>query len=101
MGHSFIYEYDFESEGSEVIAHVSHAFDDISDLESISRFPHRERREFALNLMAKYEANKYHALVPNDITCPFAVQLQELFQDSFMIYWTKKLRVTLLFYTGY
>ena len=80
---------------------VHSCYSKFSDLESISRFPHRERREFALALMAKYEANNYHALVPDDITCPFAVQLQELFQDSFMVYWTKKFRVTLLFYTGF
>ena len=83
-----------------MIAHVTHAFDEISDLESISRFPHRERREFALALMANYEADKYHTIDPNDVTCLFAVQLKELFNDSFLVYWTKKFRVTLLFYTG-
>ena len=99
--HNFIYEYVFESDGSDIIAHVSHAFDTISELETISGFPHRERREFALHLMAKYEAEKYHTIDPTDVTCPFAVQLQTIFKDSFMVYWTKKFRVTLLFFTGF
>ena len=98
MGQQYTYQYVLDSDGEEIIAHVSYAFDDISDLESISRFPHRERREFALSLMTKYEADKYHTIDPNNIVCPFAVQLQILFEDSFMVYWTRKFRTTLLFY---
>ena len=100
MGQQFTYEYVFESNGEEVITHVSYAFDEISDLESISRFPHRERREFAMNLMAKYEADKYQTIDPSDVACPFAVQVQSLFDVPLMVYWTRKFRATLLFLTG-
>ena len=100
-GHQFIYEYVFESDGGDVVAHVSYAFENISELETISCFPHQERREFALSLMAKYEADKYHVIDPIDVACPFAVQLQKLFEGSLKVYWTRKFRATLLFFTGY
>ena len=108
MSHSFSYEYVFDVENSdnaddtEVITHVSYAFDTIAELESISTFPHRERREFTMALINKYDQNKYHQLDQSDITCPFAKRLQQLFQDKLHVYWTKRFRAakTLVFLTG-
>lgn len=100
MAHHFIYEYAFESEGREILCHV-YNFDSITDLEAISVFPHRERRELALKLMKKYSARVYHALDHSDIDCAFAVQLKRLFNDKLKVYWTNKLGITMLFYTGY
>ena len=99
----FIYEYVFELNGHDIVAHVSYAFETIAELETISCFPHRERREFATNLMAKYEANKYHIIDQSDITCPFAVQLQNMFDGPLQVYWTAKplKQATLLFFTGF
>ena len=101
MGQGFKYEYYFESEGRDIICHVSYAFDEIADLETISVFPHQERRKLALALMAKYPANQYHDLDPSDIVCPFAVRLKELFSDTLKVFWTDKIQMTMLFYTGY
>ena len=101
MSQHFAYEYVFESGGSEILAHVSYAFDEISELESISNFPHRERREFATAMMAKYAENHYQKLDPSDITCPFAERLNELFENELTIYWTRKFRVTMIFFTGF
>ena len=100
MDQHFLYEYAFESNDSNGVAHVSHAFKNTSELEAISCFPYQERWEFARYLINKYEAEKYHRVDPKDINCPFAAQLQTIFKDSFMVYWTKQVRVTLLFYTG-
>ena len=101
MGQQYTYEYVFEKDTQEIIAHVSYAFGEISDLETISVFPHRERREFAIALMNKYCADQYHKLDATDIACPFAVQLNELFEGNLKVYWTSKFRVTMLFYTGF
>ena len=100
MGHHFTYEYCFDSDDCEVLCHVSYAFDNIAELENISVYPHHERRELAKSLMSKYPAEEYHSLSPSDITCPFAVKLNELFEGNLKVYWTKKFRLLLLFYTG-
>ena len=100
MDQQYTYEYCFESEGREIVCHVSHGFDEITDLESISVFPHRERRALALALMAKYPADHYHDLDSSDVVCPFAVQLKKLFQNNLKVFWTRKFRITMLFYTG-
>ena len=100
MSQHFLYEYTFKVDGNDVVAHVSRPMKNISELKAISCFSQEERCEFARELMKKYEAEKYHTIDPDDINCPFAVQLQEMFTDSFMVYWTKQFRATLLFYTG-
>ena len=101
MSQQFVYEYVFEAGGSEILAHVSYAFYEISELESISTFPHRERREFATAMMAKYAENHYQKLEPSDITCAFAKRLNELFENELTVYWTRKFRVTMIFFTGF
>ena len=106
MSHSFSYEYNFDIEDSaseattEVIAHVNYAFETIDELESISTFPHKERRAFAVELINKYGQNGYHKLDNSDITCPFAERLQQLFNNELHVYWTKRFRATLVFLTG-
>ena len=104
MSQYFMYEYNFDHNDSEIIVHVSHGFEGIAELETISTFPHKERREFALALMAKYSENTYHKIDPIDITCPFAQRVRELFQNDLKLYWTnRRARVgaTLVFLTGF
>ena len=103
MSHYFTYEYNFDLNDSEIIVHVSYAFDTISELETISTYPHRERRDLAMSLMAKYPADSYCKLTIEDITSPFAQRLQQLFQGNFKVYWTNRFTragVTLVFLTG-
>ena len=100
MDHWFTYEYSFEIADDPVLVHVSHGFDSVAELEAISTFPHRERREFARTLLAKYGPNEDHTLEPNDITCPFAEKLVQLFDNQLKCYWSKRGRLTLMFLTG-
>ena len=109
MSHSFSYEYVFDIENSEdnvdmeVITHVSYAFEAIDELESVSTFPHKDRRQFTTALISKYGPNKYHQLDEIDITSPFAKRLQQLFNGKLHVYWTKRFRAnkTLVFLTGF
>ena len=101
MDHWFTYEYTFDIADEPILVHISHGFDTIAELETISTFPHGERREFARTLLAKYGPNTYHKLEPSDITCPFAEQLVQIFQNELKCYWSKRGGLTLMFLTGF
>ena len=96
----FTYEYSFDFDGETVLVHVSHGFENIADLESISTFPHQQRRNFARELLAKYGPHFYHQVETSDITCPFAIAVAQLFQNELKVYWAKRNGLTLLFLTG-
>ena len=93
------YEYVFDRNELQIRACVVHKFESISDLEDISNFPHRERREFATKLLDKFCAGIHHKLDDTDITCPFAQQLNILFEGDLKIYWSRKQRIITLLYT--
>ena len=58
--------------GSTVKVTVDYRFENISDLESISQFPHAQRRTFAKYSLEKFWAERFHRLTEKDILDPFA-----------------------------
>ena len=97
----FVYDYTFEMDyGKQIKVVIDHPFDEISDLESISRFPHVQRRQFAKHILATYPtAEKYQCLETTDILNPFARKLTRIFAKGLQIYWTKRPRDILLIIT--
>ena len=97
------FEYDFEFRigyGWTVKVCVDKIFDDVSGLETISQFPHTQRRKFATYLLENFEAEKYHRLSQKDLLNPFAVRLADLFDNAMQVYWTRGPQRTTLILTG-
>ena len=98
----FEYDYVFRiGLGWPVKVCVDKLFDDVSGLETISQFPHKQRRKFATYLLETYEAEKYHRLSTKDLLNPFAVRLAELFDNAMQVYWTRGPKRTTLILTGF
>ena len=98
----FVYDYDFKiGYGWPVKVCIDFTFDDVAGLETISNFPHKQRRSFAKHLLEKYEAEEYHRLSPQDIKNPFARKLDDLFENAMQAYWTRGPTRTTLILTGF
>ena len=98
----FVYDYDFEiGYGWPVKVCIDFTFDDVAGLETISNFPHKQRRSFAKHLLGKFEAEEYHRLSQQDLKNPFARKLDELFDHGMQAYWTRGHLRTTLILTGY
>ena len=98
----FTYDYTFEVDyGKTIKVAVDYLFDEISDLETLSCFPHAQRRQFAKHVLKQYQtAEKYTCLSALDIINPFAQRLKQLFPRGIQIYWTKRPTDTLIIITG-
>ena len=70
-------------------------------VETISRFPHGQRRIFATNILQKYGPQKFHHLTEADICNPFARGLACLFNDNLQVYWMRRQTDTVLIITGF
>ena len=78
--HEFIYDFTFSLNYSwPVKVTVDYEFDSVDGVETISRFPHGQRRIFATNILQKYGPQKFHHLTDADICNPFARGLARLF----------------------
>ena len=98
----FVYDYEFKiGYGWPVRVCVDFTFDDVAGLETISNFPHQQRRSFAKHLLEKFEAEEYHRLSRQDIKNPFARRLDELFDHAMQAYWSRGPQRTTLILTGY
>ena len=97
-----VYDYVFQMDyGKTVKVTVDYLFDDISELETLSCYPHGQRRAFAKNILRKYpEEGKYHCLTDADICNPFAQRLEKLFVKGIQAYWTLRPTDTILIITG-
>lgn len=73
----------------------------MSGLETISQFPHKQRRKFATYLLENFEAEKYHRLSQKDLLNPFAVKLADLFDNAMQVYWSRGPQRTTLILTGF
>ena len=97
----FVYDYTFTMDyGKKVKVTVDHPFDEIGDLEIVSRYPHAQRREFATRILQNYEQEKFVPVAKTDITNPFARQLEKLFPHGITVYWAVRPLDTALFITG-
>ena len=98
----FVYDYTFQMDyGKTVKVTVDYLFNDISELETLSCFPHGQRREFAKHVLRKYsEEGKYHCLSEADIFNPFARKLETLFAKGIQVYWRMRPTDTILIVTG-
>ena len=97
----FIYEYKFTKDfGWTVKVTIDYQFKDLTDLETISRFPHGQRRKFARHLLEKYSAETFHPLANADIFNPFATRLAQLFNNELQVYWMRRPTDTVLIITG-
>ena len=98
----FTYDYTFEMDyGKSIKVAIDYLFDDVSELETLSCFPHAQRRKFARHVLEHYQtAEKYHQLSATDIINPFARRLDQLFESGMQIYWTRRPTDTLMIVTG-
>ena len=97
----FIYEYQFSQDlGWSVKVKIDFLFKEPADIETISRFPHGQRRTFARHLLEKYAAETFHPLTDADIINPFAARLARLFGNKTQVYWTRRPTDTVLLITG-
>ena len=97
----FIYDYTFTMDyGKKVKVTIDYQFDEVSDLEIVSRYPHAQRREFATRILRTYEPEKFVPLAKSDITNPFAKQLETLFPLGIEVYWAVRPQDTALIITG-
>ena len=97
----FVYDYTFTMDyGKKVKVTVDYHFDEIGDLEIVSRYPHAQRREFAMRVLQNYEPEKFVTLAKSDITNPFAKQLEQLFPLGIQVYWAVRPLDTALIITG-
>ena len=98
----FIYDYTFTMDyGKKVKVTVDYHFDEIGDLEIVSRYPHAQRREFATRILQNYEPEKFVTVAKSDITNPFAKQLEKLFPLGIQVYWAVRPLDTALIITGF
>ena len=98
----FVYDYTFTMDyGKKVKVTIDYHFDEIGDLEIVSRYPHAQRRAFATRILQNYEAEKFLTVDKSDITNPFARQLEKLFPRGIQVYWTVRPLDTALFVTGF
>ena len=98
----FVYDYSFEMDyGKTIKVTVDFLFDEVAELETLSGFPHQQRRRFAKHILQTYPvAEKYHSLVSSDILNPFAQRLEQLFPRGIQVYWTMRPTDTILIITG-
>ena len=97
----FIYDYQFALDfGWKVKVTIDYQFKDLSDLETISRFPHGQRRKFARHILDKYSAETFHPLTSADIINPFAARVARLFNNELQVYWMRRPTDTALIITG-
>ena len=97
----FIYDYSFTMDyGKKVKVTIDYQFDEISDLEIVSRYPHAQRRDFATRILRNYDCEKFITLAKSDITNPFAKQLEKLFPLGIQVYWAVRPQDTALIITG-
>ena len=97
----FIYEYRFRLDfGWSVKVTIDFPFKDQADLETISQFPHGQRRKFARHILDKYAAESFHPLTDADIFNPFGVRLAQLFNNELQVYWMRRPTDTVLIITG-
>ena len=94
------YSYQFRSENTLVSVQVEYLFNDVVDLESISQFPHRHRRQLAHYMLSTPE-NTFHMGDTISITNPFVVALNRLFNGQYWYYWTTRHMDTLIYITGF
>ena len=98
----FVYDYSFTMDyGKKVKVTIDYHFDEVGDLEIVSRYPHAQRRDFATKILRNYEPEKFLTVAKSDITNPFAKQLEKLFPLGIQVYWTTRPLDTALFVTGY
>ena len=98
----FIYDYTFTTGYNyPVKVTIDWGFESVADLESISRFPHAQRRAFANRLMERYDAGSFHTLNDTDIINPFARKLARLFSSQLQVYWTPRPTDIALIITGF
>ena len=98
----FIYDYTFAMNYNwKVKVTVDYEFENVDGVETISRFPHAQRRIFASNLIQKYGPSKFHQLAEADICNPFARELAKLFNDNMQVYWMRRQTDSVLILTGY
>ena len=98
----FIYDYTFVMDyGRRVKVVIDYEFNDVDGVESISRFPHMQRRSFAVKLLQKYGQGKFHHLTDTDIDSPFARKLVRLFNGKVQVYWLQRPQDTVLILTGF
>ena len=100
--HEFIYDFTFSLNYNwPVKVTVDYEFDSVDGVETISRFPHGQRRVFATNILQKYSPQKFHHLTDADICNPFARGLARLFNDNLQVYWMRRQTDTVLIITGF
>ena len=98
----FIYDFKFNTGlGWKVKVTIDFEFDDVVGLETISRFPHGQRRAFAQHVLDKYSAETFHLLAQSDIINPFAARLNRLFNHGMQAYWIRRPTDTVLILTGF
>ena len=97
----FIYDYTFTMDyGKKVKVTIDHQFDEVSDLETVSCYPHAQRRAFATRILRNYDSEKFSILAESDITNPFAKQIAKLFPLGIQVYWVVRPQDTALIITG-
>ena len=98
----FIYEYTFTTGYNyPVKVTIDREFESVAELESISRFPHAQRRAFARLILERYDAGSFHTLNDTDIVNPFARKLARLFSSQLQVYWTARPSDIALIITGF
>ena len=94
------YSYQFTSENRLVSVQIEHNFDRIDDLEDISRFPHRHRRNLAQFILSEVPENTFYMGDQINISNPFVAALSRLFKGQYWYYWTHRNTDTLIYITG-
>ena len=98
----YVYDYTFTMDyGNKVKVTIDYHFDEIGDLEIVSKYPHAQRREFATRILRNYESEKFITLAKSDIINPFAKQLEKLFPLGIQVYWADRPLDKTLFITGF
>ena len=97
---TYRYSFTFSHNNEAVNVVVDYDFVDVSDLETISNFPHRQRRTMARYILDNLSSDEFHNQATITTRNPFVHALVQLFNGQFCFYWTQRHSDTLIFITG-
>ena len=95
------YTYQFRHENEQVIVKVDHIFEDICDLEDLSRYSHQIRRNLARFILENLEMDTFYQGPNINYRSPFLNALNAIFNNRYWCYWTRRHSDILIYFTGF
>ena len=96
----FKYEYTFSDGNENVSVVINHDFREITQVEDISQYPHRQRRALGRLILEDFDSDTFHDGALLTLCNPFVRQLGKLFGGQYWFYWTRRHTDTLILITG-